>query len=217
MDRWSVQIDATSCLLDLPSPCADAEVALLKAVCLGEMDAISCLRPASGTAQTPLAQSERNLLAALSVNGFVSNPFWLWTDLFPKWRRFRRQDPGREDVEIRLQNGNWWMRDEASRRRADETPDDAAIQNGWYAPSCLSIARPSLQDSSLARERLLLPAAVYDIEYAAAEIEEKCCVVGMAIDPSMSREIRTTSLSLPRYSGELTTIIYDPWLGMDRA
>jgi CRISPR-associated endonuclease/helicase Cas3 len=217
MDRWSARVDATSCLLDLPSPCADAEVALLEAVCLGEKNAICRLRPTSGKGHSSISASESHTVAALSVTAFASNPSWLWTDLFPKWRRFRRQDPKREDVEIRLEGGRLWMRDDASRRRAATTLDDRSAASSWYEPhpDRFAIVRPSLCDDTLACERLLLPASAYDVEQAATDIEEKSVVAGMAVEHWMSREIRTTSLSLYKNSGSHVT--YDPWLGMDRA
>jgi hypothetical protein len=215
MDRWSVRIDATSCLLDLPSPCADAEVAMLEAVCLGAETALGRLRPTSGTRQS-LISFESRTIAALSVKGLVSNPAWLWTDLFPKWRRFRRQDPKREDVEIRLEKGSWWMRDDACRRRANETSDNRSAQSSWYAPPAdrLRLAQPSLCGNTVACEPLLLPATAYNVEHAASNIEEKSAVAGMAVEHWMSREIRTTSLSLYKNSG--SHVVYDPWLGMDR-
>jgi CRISPR-associated endonuclease/helicase Cas3 len=214
MDRWSVRIDATSCLLDMPSPCADAEVALLEAICLGEETAIGRLRSTFGMGQSPISSSKSRTVAALSVKGLVSNPAWLWSDLFPKWRRFRRQDPKREDVEIRLDNGNWRMRDDASRRRANETSNGRLPQSSWYAPSADRFRLASLCDNTLACERLLLPTTAYDVERAASNIEEKSTVAGMAIERWMSREIRTTSLSLYKNSG--SHVIYDPWFGMDR-
>ena len=210
MDRWSVRVDATSCLLDMPSPCAEAEIALLEAVCLGTETAISRLRPIRTRIVVHFPGVSR-AIAALSVRGLASNPAWLSTDLFPKWRRFRRQDPNREDVEIRLDKGSWWMRDDASRRRANETFDDS-----WYVPPAdrLRSDPPFLRDKTLACERLLLPTTAYDVESAARDVEEKSAVVGMTVEHWMSREIRTASLSWYKNSG--SHVIYDPWLGMDR-
>jgi len=218
MDRWSVRIDATSCLLGLDSPCATTEVALLEAVCLGEEAATSRLRLTSGKGQSPLSKSTILTVKALSVTGLASQPDWLWTDLFPRWRRFRRQDAGREDVEIRLEDEKWWLRDDVSRRLKDRFPHGRSVQSSWYAPgSQFVVARSLLCDAPVACGRLLLPAFVYDIEQAAGTIENNCANAGIAFDYSMSREIRTTTLSLFRRSEVLSTVTYDPWLGMDIA
>lgn len=209
IERWNNRIDSTTCLVDLPSPCGKAEIAMIEGACFGDATAIGHLLSVA-TGNPKLGIGLTSLVQALSVTSSSINPEWLWTDVNSRTRRFRRGDPNLETIEIAKLGEEWMLRDQATQKSArNKSPkDEWAFVSGMIAPSGKDSILPN-------HKRSLLNYDCYDIEKAAIRLERTARSLELNLTGWMLREIRTTSVQIRPADKGKAALFYDIYLGID--
>ena len=213
---WSERLDATSCLVGGNNACGLAEADMLRYGVLGNKkpDSVVCIGD-NKTRTRELAIRFQDQAAILAVAGLEMRPEWPWNDAHPRLRKFRREDPLRTNVDFRLDNGEWWVRDEASIRSAKNARKTGlALLNEWQRVGSGRVKKDwCYPASTTVPGRLLFPSDMYDIEMAASVVEAAIIERGGRVSRFIAEELRMISTSPMRKQDALPTLFIHDIIG----